>query len=88
MHLPRRNFFKRLAWIFGAAQLPKIDPTEIASAADADAKAKKGFSQHTIPTYENIKAEFDLVVVGGGISGTTTAISAAGATRAASTPTL
>jgi hypothetical protein len=69
----RRDFFKKLAlWLSGAALPRSATPTTQAPPGRQAASPLSG-----PPTEEVIRARFDLVVVGGGISGTCAAISAA-----------
>ncbi|MEA2708358.1 MAG: hypothetical protein QOF78_959 [Phycisphaerales bacterium] len=73
MFFPRRDFLKTLAWLFGASAVPTaaIAAEKTPAAPSTASIAQQGSAEPPIA------AEFDLIVVGGGISGTTAAISAA-----------
>src|ERR1041385_3679018 len=75
MFLRRRNFFARLAWLFGGAQLPELKAAEKPSASPSAPAPARGANPTAVS--ELHKADYDLIVVGGGISGTAAAISAA-----------
>src|SRR5687767_6945341 len=80
MFFPRRDFLKKMAWLLGATQ---VSSGEAQTNAPESGEVQKGPQ----PAEEHVKrgvvgedlhqGEFDLIVVGGGISGTTAAISAA-----------
>ena len=79
MPAKRRDFFKRLGWSLGgvlsfragggAANAPASDQAEPAAGSQAQPAAGR--------PQQHVQAEYDLIVVGGGIAGTTAAISAA-----------
>lgn len=78
MFFPRRDFLKKLAWLFGATQVggataQVAEPPTNASSQEVTASVSQRIGKIDPP----VKADFDLIVVGGGISGTTAAISAA-----------
>src|SRR5262249_33825705 len=69
----RRDFFKKFGLMLASYLTPKSMAAEAAPAAPKDAAPLSSIAQDG----EMIKADYDLIVVGGGISGTSTAISAA-----------
>src|SRR5262245_34096583 len=78
---PRRDFLKTMAWLFGASQVSTAQ-----AAAETRATAEAGPTGGTAGapaasradvTKAPITGDFDLIVVGGGISGTAAASSAA-----------
>jgi hypothetical protein len=75
---PRRDFLKTLAWLFGASQVPAATAQ---AAADATASSTPTTSAQASPpgvaSMALTPGQFDLIVVGGGLSGTAAAISAA-----------
>jgi hypothetical protein len=75
MFFPRRDFLKTMAWWFGASQVPNVSAGPAATASESPASTA-AFSRAT-GADGLISGDFDLIVVGGGISGTTAAISAA-----------
>ncbi|HTL28337.1 MAG TPA: FAD-dependent oxidoreductase, partial [Tepidisphaeraceae bacterium] len=75
MFFGRRAFLKNLAWLFGSSQLtPVLGEATTASAAPVPAEQLAGRNEAGVTL---VPGEFDVIVVGGGISGTTCAISAA-----------
>ena len=77
MFFPRRDFLKFLAGWFGASQLPS-GQTNAAPAPSILPEGSPQSTMHAAPEPPaSIKAEFDVIVVGGGISGTACAIAAA-----------
>jgi len=83
MFFPRRDFLKTLAWLFGASQVSGCATSQTPDTAGkpSGASASVGPSPHASPrgvaAAPLTPGEFDLVVVGGGFSGTAAAISAA-----------
>src|SRR5687768_9260508 len=81
MFFPRRDFLKKLAWLLGATQVPQVaggePPPDQLSPNAPEIGTPSDIALRGPVTEELIKGEFDLIVVGGGISGTTAAISAA-----------
>jgi hypothetical protein len=75
MFFGRRDFLKNLAWLFGSSSVTSVlGETSAAQAAPvppADLAKRNEAGVMLLP------GEFDVIVVGGGISGTTCAISAA-----------
>src|SRR6266508_1500830 len=70
----RREFFKKLGALFTSGLAPKpasATPSFLVRAASTSQ------AQRFAQTEQEIKAGYDLIVVGGGISGTSAAISAA-----------
>jgi hypothetical protein len=68
---PRRDFLKTLAWLFGASQVP--------SACDGTGDRRRGVRADDVSSglrprrrlpCPSRPAQFDLIVVGGGLSGT------------------
>jgi hypothetical protein len=73
----RRSFVQRLAMALGAAGQAKTSKAKVLDSAQDDAQARQSTAYIRPGTIEVIHQSFDLVVVGGGISGTCAAISAA-----------
>jgi hypothetical protein len=73
----RRSFVQRLAMALGSAAQAKSSEANALGSAQADDQARKPTPYIRPGTIEVIHQSFDLVVVGGGISGTCAAISAA-----------
>lgn len=80
MSTPRRSFLKWLAGLAGATGVSqlKADPLPpTTTASPPDTATIGGTAQHGTGDEDLIKGDFDLIVVGGGYSGTACAISAA-----------
>ncbi len=77
MSMNRRSFVQRLAMALGAAGQAKTSKAKALGSAQDGAQAGKSTAYIRPGTIEVIHQSFDLVVVGGGISGTCAAISAA-----------
>ncbi len=76
MFTPRRDFFQRIALFFSG--LAASSPSQAAqSPAGPRPKPEAAPQPYVSPDEELVRAEFDLIVVGGGIAGACTAISAA-----------
>src|SRR3954471_4840067 len=75
MFFPRRDFLKKMAWLFGASQVPAVRAD--VGRRDDDAEAVTASFAERGGNEPYIKDNFDLIVVGGGIAGTAAAISAA-----------
>ena len=75
MFFPRRDFLKTLAWLFGASAVPTT--TTAALAVTAESSSSHPRSTGAAPSTSTVAQDFDLIVVGGGLSGTAAAISAA-----------
>jgi hypothetical protein len=74
---PRRDFLKTLAWLFGASQVTGCATTSSSPAADGGPTGAAETSPHGAASMPLTPGQFDLIVVGGGLSGTAAAISAA-----------
>src|SRR6266545_5885853 len=74
MFFRRREFLKTLAWLFGASQ---VSPATVEAKSDAEHAPSTSATQSAREREQHHTADFDLIVVGGGISGTAAAISAA-----------
>ena len=79
---PRRDFLKTLAWLFGASTVTGCATSQSPSATSGDSTAASttggsNSSPHGVAKAQLTPGEFDLIVVGGGFSGTAAAISAA-----------
>jgi len=75
MFFYRRNFFKQLGMLLAGGFSTRV---KAAAAAGMPAEIPRAIpSQSVLQDDDFVKADYDLVVVGGGISGTSTAISAA-----------
>ena len=79
---PRRDFLKTLAWLFGASTVTGCATSQSPPATSGDAAAASSVSGANASPHGVAKApltpgDFDLIVVGGGFSGTAAAISAA-----------
>jgi hypothetical protein len=76
MFFPRRQFLKTMAWLLGGSQISSSATTPVAT-------TQSGPGGHAVtpptagPTGKAHTGDFDLIVVGGGLSGTASAISAA-----------
>jgi FAD dependent oxidoreductase len=77
MPMNRRSFVQRLAMTLGAAGQAKASEAKALDSAQDNAPSRKTTPYIRPDTIEVIHQSFDLVVVGGGISGTCAAISAA-----------
>ena len=77
MSMNRRSFVQRLAMALGAAGQAKTSKAKALDSEQYDSQARKSTAYIRPGTIEVIHQSFDLVVVGGGISGTCAAISAA-----------
>src|SRR5688572_2097483 len=74
MFFPRRDFLKGLAGLFGASQVAGGQPQQ---PYELPAGKAGPIGERAPREPKPIEAEFDLIVVGGGISGTACAIAAA-----------
>jgi hypothetical protein len=74
MFFPRRDFLKTLAWLFGASTVPT---TTVIAAGTTPSSQPAGADPSPRPAQPTISQNFGLIVVGGGLSGTAAAISAA-----------
>src|SRR5688500_10860510 len=77
MFFPRRDFLKSLAALFGASQVARGQEQTPAAAAALPAGSAASTSHGAPQPPKPITAEFELIVVGGGIAGTACAIAAA-----------
>ena len=76
MFFPRRDFLKTLACLLGASQVSGV-ASAAAAAEETPLAASRTSTPGPPPDPAPIRQDFDLIVVGGGIAGTTAAISAA-----------
>ncbi|MDQ3439499.1 MAG: FAD-dependent oxidoreductase, partial [Planctomycetota bacterium] len=82
MFFPRRDFLKTLAWLFGASQVSGCATSQTA-ATGATTRGPSASPPAPLASPRGVAAapltpgKFDLIVVGGGFSGTAAAISAA-----------
>jgi len=79
---PRRDFLKTLAWLFGASTVTGCATSQSTPVTSGDSTAASttsgtNSSPHGVAKAPLTPGEFDLIVVGGGFSGTAAAISAA-----------
>lgn len=75
MSFGRREFLKTLAWIFGSTQVSSV--VSESATVQAEPVAPADLAKRNEAGITLLPGEFDVIVVGGGISGTTCAISAA-----------
>jgi hypothetical protein len=77
MFFGRREFLKAMAWVVGSSQVSSAGAAEELKAGETRQPQQGGHGERWNGGQQVVRGEFDLVVVGGGLSGLAAAISAA-----------